>query len=356
MAAEGPWIAAEAIGRQPLGGAETAFALLAQAFARRGHAVEVRTGKPSPHPAPGPPPGISWAPLAASGMPSGGTPHAASGPADLALASRLPRLFRGMPRHSRRRVLWLHNPGSYLRKPRHLLPLLAAWPLLVVLGPNHAATLPPWLKLPRAEIPLAVAPPFDRAPPRRPPPPPVMVFTSNPLRGLDWLLDLWVACIRPAVPAAELHLYSGAATYGGDPRLAGRAAPVLARAAALHGHGVRQCPPLARPALAERLAAARLMLYRGDMGETFCLALAEAQAMGLPCVVTPLGAVAERVEHGHTGVVARTDAEAAAAAIRLLTDDAAWSAMHAHALARGPGPDWDAVAARFEALVEAPPA
>ena len=57
-----------------------------------------------------------------------------------------------------------------------------------------------------------------------------------------------------------------------------------------------------------------------------------------------------RVADGVTGVVARGDAAAAEAAIRLLSDDAAWSAMHRAALARGPGPSWDDIAARFEAL------
>ena len=49
------------------------------------------------------------------------------------------------------------------------------------------------------------------------------------------------------------------------------------------------------------------MLYRGDEGETFCLAVAEAQALGVPAVVQPLGAVAERVIDGVTGTVARDD-------------------------------------------------
>ena len=40
MGTEGPCIPAGAIGDRPLGGAETAFALLAEAFERRGHAVE----------------------------------------------------------------------------------------------------------------------------------------------------------------------------------------------------------------------------------------------------------------------------------------------------------------------------
>ena len=333
MATEGPRIGADSLGRQPLGGAETAFALLAQAFAERGHQLELRAGDAPAERRDG----LHWAPLAPGGE-----------PAALVLANRLPRLFRALP--TGRRVLWLHNPAGYLRKPRHLLPLLAAWPRIVTLGAAHAATLPAWLPLRPASIPLAVAPPFDAGGASRPPPAPVAVFTSNPLRGLNWLLDLWVAQIRPAVPAAELHLYSGAATYGGDARLATRSAPVLARAAALEGAGVRLFDPLPRPALAARLSEARLMLYRGDPGETFCLAVAEAQASGLPCVVTPLGAVPERVADGVSGVVAATDAAFAAVAIRLLADDAAWAALHAGALARGPGPDWDQVAARFEAL------
>jgi hypothetical protein len=321
MGTEDSFIAAGAIEDRPLGGAETAFALLAEAFERRGHAVEVCAGG-----------------------------ETSAAPAGMVLANRLPRVFRRLPRRGRR-VLWMHNPGGYLRKPRHLLPLLAARPRVVTLGPSHSATLPRWLPFRPVEIPLAVAPPFSTREGRGArPPAPVAVFTSNPLRGLDWLLDLWTARIRPAVPSAELHLYTGAATYGGDARLEARAAPVLARAAALGDAGVRLRQPLPRPAPAERLGAARAMLYRGDPGETFCLALAEAQAIGLPCVVTPLGAVAERVADGVTGIVARNDGAFAEAAIRLLSDDAAWSAMHAAALARGPGPDWDAVAARFEAL------
>ncbi|MFZ4410639.1 MAG: glycosyltransferase [Paracraurococcus sp.] len=334
LGTEGPRLGAGVLGDRPLGGVETAFALLAAAFVRRGHDVELRAGGEPAEARDG----LRWAPLARGG-PS----------ADLVIANRLPRLFRSLPRG--RRVLWLHNPGSYLRKPRHALPLLAAWPRVVALGPSHAASLPRWLPFRPVEIPLALAPPFDAPVPRHAPPAPVAIFASNPLRGLDWLLDRWTSAIRPALPLAQLHLYTGAATYGGDARLAARAAPVLARAAALAGQGVRVFDPLPRPILAARLSEARLMLYRGDPGETFCLALAEAQAMGLPAVVTPLGAVAERVVDGETGVVARSDAAAADAAIRLLSDDAAWTAMHLAALARGPGPSWDAIAARFEALI-----
>lgn len=313
LANEGPRIEAAAIGTRPLGGVETAVALLAQALSARDHELHLHFE---------------------------GEATALPAQADLVIATRVPRLFRQLPRG--RRVLWLHNPAGYLRKPRHAWPLLRARPTLVTLGDHHAATVPGWLPGRRARIPLAVAPPFDAPAAERAPPPPVAIFTSNPLRGLDRLAALW-----PRIGLGELQAYSGAATYG-DARLAERAAPVLARAAATPG--VRVFPPVPRAALREKLREARCMLYLGDPGETFCLALAEAQAMGLPCVVMDRGAVAERLVDGVTGVVARDEKEFVAAARRLLTDDDAWLAMHRAALARGPGPGWDDVAARFEAL------
>ena len=313
LANEGPRITAAAIGTRPLGGVETAFALLAQAMERRGHELTLHfEGE-------------------ATAMP----PRA-----DLVIAARVPRLFAALP--PGRRVLWLHNPAGYLRKPRHLLPLLRARPVLVTLGARHAATLPRWLPGRRESIPLAVAPPFDGFAPGRRPPPPVAAFTSNPLRGLAELASLW-----PRIGIGTLRAYSGAATYGNDARLAQRAAPALAAA---RDAGIELLPPLPRPELRAALLGARVMLYPGDAGETFCLALAEAQALGLPCVVMDRGAVAERITDGITGVVARDAAQFVDAARRLLSDDAAWTAMHRACLERGPGPDWDDIAARFEAL------
>jgi len=93
------------------------------------------------------------------------------------------------------------------------------------------------------------------------------------------------------------------------------------------------------------------MLYRGDPGETFCLALAEAQAMGVPAIVQPLGSAPERVIDGMTGRVAPDDGAFARAAIAVLRDDELWRRWHLAALAKQGGSSWDGVAARFEALM-----
>jgi glycosyltransferase involved in cell wall biosynthesis len=318
----------------PLGGAETAFVALAEALARRGHQVEARNRCRSGlcHK------GVRWAPL------PGEIPMAC----DLYIGNRGHRVI-GLVRRAGRRLFWLHNPAGYLKKPRNLWRLAWYRPILITTGAYHAATIPDWLPCGGREIiPYGILDAFREAPPREPPPPRA-IFTSNPLRGLDWLLDLWVGHIAPAVPEAELHIYAGRAVYG----LA--AAPgmdeVLARADTLAAFGIRRFAPVGRTSLRAALSGARVMLYRGDPGETFCLALAEAQAMGVPAVVERLGSAGERVIDGITGRIAENDEAFSAAAITVLRDDALWRRWHLAALAHQRGESWDTVAARFEALM-----
>ena len=320
----------------PLGGAETAFVALAEALAARGHRVEARTrcSVPVAHN------GVAWAPLA-SGTPSR---------CDLLIANRGARLI-GLVPAAGRRLFWLHNPARYLKKPRNLWHLARYRPTLVVCGRHHAGTVPRWIPC-RGQVvmPYGLLASF-RGAALREPPPPRAVFTSNPLRGLDWLLDIWTGRIAPSVPGAELHVYCGPAVYGGGGETARRMAAVLARVDALHASGVRRHAPVRHDELAGVLAGSRIMLYRGDPGEAFCTALAEAQSIGLPVVVKRVGMVAERVVDGVTGSVAEDDAAFAAAAVALLRDDAAWRRFHAEALTRQRGLSWDEVAARYEALI-----
>jgi glycosyltransferase involved in cell wall biosynthesis len=273
---------------------------------------------------------------------------------DLYIGNRSHRVIGLVPRAGRR-LFWLHNPAAYLKKPRNLWRLAWYRPTLVVTGAYHAATIPRCLPCGTREIiPYGVLDRFRGAVPREPPVPRA-IFTSNPLRGLDWLLDLWAARIRPAVPQSELHIYAGGAVYGlADTPRARRMDEVLTRTDSLAACGVRRFAPVGREALAMALLGARVMLYRGDPGETFCLALAEAQAMGIPAVVKRLGSTAERIVDGVTGRVATDDDGFVAAAIALLRDDQLWQQWHLAALTRQRGLSWDAVSARFEALMHGP--
>jgi glycosyltransferase involved in cell wall biosynthesis len=324
--------------RRPLGGAEAAFLSLAEAFAARGHSVRVCNNCTAPLTRNG----VEWAPIGA------GVPDAC----DLYIGNRGHRLIGLVPK-AHRRVFWLHNPGDYVLKPRYLGPLLRHRPILVTTGAYHAWTVPSWVPSGGREIiPYGLAAPYREVVPRTDAPARVAIFTSNPLRGLDWLLDLWAARIFPVTPGTEFHIYAGPQVYGAvGARKAEEMSAVLQRADALSNKGVRHYAPVPKSELIDKLRAARVMLYRGDENETFCLAVAEAQALGVPAVVMRLGSLPERVEDGVTGVVAETDDAFVAAAIALLTDDEHWMRQHRAAIERRKGLSWDEVAARFEALI-----
>ena len=322
----------------PLGGAETAFASLAQALAARGHDVSVRNNCAAPlsHD------GVDYAPLA-DGLPPG---------CDLYIANRGDKLLPLIPAAGRC-VFWIHNPAQYLIKWRYLSKLWRRKPVIVFSGDYHARSYPAWAPSGgRKIIPYGISDMFRNVRPPDSPPGPRAIFTSNPMRSLDWLLDIWAEKIQPRVPAAELHVFSGPSTYGGHgASKAGAMTPILDKARAMAGRGVVLRGPVPKPELADELTRARVLLYRGDVGETFCLAVGESQAAGVPAVIQNVGCVAERIIDGETGFVAADDDAFADDAVRLLTDDNLWTAQSTAAHARQGQWGWDQAAAAFEELL-----
>ncbi|MCA1907084.1 MAG: glycosyltransferase, partial [Magnetospirillum sp.] len=108
--------------------------------------------------------------------------------------------------------------------------------------------------------------------------------------------------------------------------------------------------PVPKAQLVEELAAARALLYRGDVGETFCSAVAEAQAMGVPAVLQDIACMKERVIPGETGWVVADQAEFADRAITLLSDDATWRQLHHNCLVRQRAWGWDQAVLEFERI------
>lgn len=330
---------------RPLGGAESSVVFLVQELAKRGHDVHVRNKCTAPvrHE------GVDWVPIgSADGDSNLGLPE----DTDLYIANRGDKLLSGMAK-ARRTAFWIHNPARYLLKWRYLSKLWRTRPIIVFIGAYHATTYPWWAPDGgRVVIPYGIPDVIRNATAAADAPPTRAIFTSNPLRSLDWLLKVWVERVRPRVPGAELHLFTGVATYGTVGNAKAREMLAVlddARKAAAHGVVVRA--PVPKAQLAEELRASRVMLYRGDVNETFCLAVGEAQALGVPAVVQRLGSVVERVIDGETGVIAADDAAFAEAAISLLTDDALWHRQHAAALEKQRTWGWPEAAAAFEGLI-----
>jgi len=324
--------------RGPLGGVESSVVNLTRELADRGHEVSVHNMCQSEKTIDG----VKWRPF------SEGLPEFA----DLYIANRGDKLLPLMP-GAGRTVFWIHNPAGYLLKWRYLSKLWRLKPAIVFIGDYHATTYPGWAPGgQRVVIPYGISNDFGAVPEAASPPPPRAIFTSNPLRSLDWLLDIWVSQIFPSAAGAELHLFSGASTYG---RIGATKSSemdlILDRAKSLTDKGVVLRGPVPKQQLIEEFQKARVMLYKGDENETFCLAVGEAQAAGVPAVVQKFGSVVERVKDSQTGVVAGNDTEFAEAAVKLLQDDNYWQSCHQNAQRLQRSWGWSDAARAFEELL-----
>lgn len=316
---------------EPLGGIQTATVMLAETLAKRGHHVAVHgmvSSDEQHH-------GVLYRPLV--------TPWGEQ--YDLLIANCVAKLFAQA--RGKKKALWMHGPARYMRKPRHLWPYLRFRPTPVFLGDYHRSTWPKWIPSFGASlIPHGVGAPFINASPVTTPPPPRAIFLSNPRRHLDWILDVWAERIHPAMPEAELHVYAGRSNYGS--RRDDKLDKALKTALSYEDKGVICHDPLPKSQLVRAMQESRVMLYRGDLGETFCFAAAEAQASGVPLVTAGLGSLAERVIDGKTGFLREDPELFALAALRLLREDGLWRAQHESAQALRSSLSWEKVASAWE--------
>lgn len=326
---------------RPLGGTETSVIQLAEALARRGHDVTclTHTGARITHQ------GVTWVPLGA------GAPERCT----LLLAVQHPELL-GLVRRPERGALWIVWVPTGFRRPARVARMWWHRPEPVCVSEFQARTYPAWLPGPRplAVIPFGLPSAVRGHGPLPAPPPPRAIFASNPQRDLPWLIEVWARAILPRVPAAELHIYGirdyayrfGEAWVETPARL-GQFLPASLPAAGRAS--LRPHPPAPREALWAAMRGSRLMLYGGHPTEAFCLAVAEAQALGVPAVVRRIAVMPERVRDGETGFVAADEDAFVERAVAMLRDDLLWRRQHEAALRLQQGWSWDAMAAAFEA-------
>lgn len=251
---------------------------------------------------------------------------------DLFIVNRFPKLFSYFPA-GKNKVLWMRNEARYLFRWEHAKLMLKYWPKLAFTSNYHKNTYPFFmpgskrLVIPHGldtDLLSSISIPAQRSL--------KVAFTSNPLRSLDWLVDIWEKWIHPAVPNAELHVFSSYKTYGkwGE-KVKHLMIPVLDKVEGARDSNVILREPLPKKDLLQELAHYRAMFYRGDRAETFCFAIAEAQALGLPCVVQDRGCMNERVIHGKTGFIENDDQAFANRCIEVLKDDQLFKTLSANA-------------------------
>ncbi|WP_284694155.1 glycosyltransferase [Rhodoplanes serenus] len=323
----------------PLGGTESSVIRLARELVRRRHAVTVYSNCDAPvedH-------GVQWRPIA------GARPETC----DLYVACQHPRLLRFV-RRPRRRAIWVLWQPNHLKHYKQIGRVWWYRPVPVLQSLHQVHIYSPFLprRDPHILIPLGLPEDVRGQAPLAAPPPRRAIFASNPQRNLKRLVEIWAEKVLPRVPDAVLDVYGVHempadadfwAAWGGSLLPAGQPDHVRA--------SVRMHPTATRTGLIEAMRGSRVMLYLGHKVEAFCLAVAEAQALGVPAVVAPVAAVPERVLDGITGFHEADPDRFAERAVALLTDDALWRRQHEAALRHQQGISWSEYAGRFEAAL-----
>lgn len=318
--------------RRALGGTESSVIRLARELVKRGHRVTVITncdGVVEDH-------GVRWQPFSAK------PPERC----DLYVPIQHPKLLGLVP--ARRTALWvLWRPNNL----KHYKQLPSMWwhrPVPILMSLFQVEQYSPVLprRNPHLIIPLALPDDIRGLPPLAAPPPPVLVFASNPARNLFGIMRVFADRILPARPDARLKVF-GAVTPNADPWTAwGGLIPQDLSPQTKAAIDIRTAVP--REQMMDEIRNTRAMIYMGHKTEAFCLSLAEAQALGVPCVVAPIAVLPERVIDGVTGFIHGDDDAFAASALALLNDGALWRRQHEAALRLQQGLSWSEYAARFE--------
>jgi len=323
---------------QPLGGTEKAVASLAPALAKRGHSVcvvnRIEQGAMID--------GVSWVPFDAPRPPE----------TDVVICVKKPQLMDEFP-DVEKKLLWLATPAKILNKPKYQAMMEKHNPIVVFMGDTHYKTWEPWKYFRKGIVTPGVRNEYMTEAEYAPVSPPRAIVTTNPLHGLDRLIDLWIGNIMPQVESnASLHIYSAGLykAQSGAP-CPDKLRPVFEKVQEAHVHNVIVHKPGSdlEMALAYRNAACHI--YPGVETEMYCSTLAETQAIGLPCVARPVGACSERVKNGQTGFLVPDVESMANVTVHLLTKSASRENMSRDCRMMQRARTWDVAAAEFEALL-----
>jgi hypothetical protein len=321
----------------PLAGAEKAFVGMAEGLAARGHAVTAINRCTTAHRHEN----VRWLPWGHADI---------AGTAEVVIAYRKPALLAAGPL-SDQQIFWPICAADGLALPDVARALDALNPRIMF---NSGAQYAAWQGAQDAGIaPPGVRAPFVQDMPAVVPDSPVALCTCHPAHGLMDVLDQWSKNIHPAVPAAQLHIYSVALSKG----VAGAALPepyasILARVQRLADDGVHIFAPGDDATMAAAYRNATIHLHPTHADDMGCWTLAESQATGLPAVALGQGAAEERVINGITGYLVPDLAAMGNMAVHCLSNPEALLSLRQAARAPDRRRTWQHVAMDVEMIIE----
>jgi len=264
-----PWNGAT-IYSDSLGGSESAVAFMAKALVRKGAQVTVMASGPG-----GVYDGVTY-------VTQNEFAYLVAAQWDVMIASRWIEILE-QPWQARMRVLWVHD------LPQHGTQIFANRVITVSAYQAAMWALPPEVVLISRN---GYDPDLYTIQPNRLRDLNKLVWASNPDRGLPIAARIFQQ-LRERWPELELHVYGRSSIYGWSDAEETKFLPRED-----HMTNVFLHPSLPRGRLAVEFAKAWALFYPTYWPETSCMTAIEAQALGLPVVSAPVGALPETVKGG----------------------------------------------------------
>ena len=144
--------------------------------------------------------------------------------------------------------------------------------------------------------------------------------TTHPLRGLDWLIDLWVNIISTKIPWAELHIYSKN-LFNNKFLNNIKINNLKLKLIKYKNNGIYILKPLSEYNFLKNLKNYRVHLNPSDNLNFSSLSLLESQAAGIPIISKKYSEIENYVNHNETGYLTNDVHAFSKKTIDLLTDN-----------------------------------
>ena len=144
--------------------------------------------------------------------------------------------------------------------------------------------------------------------------------TTHPLKGIDWLIELWLEFVHLKIPWAELHIYSK--LLESDKKNENIKIRNIKLALQLNkGTGIFIKSPLPQEKFITTLTQYKLHLCPSLDNDLQYLSLMESQAFGIPVIARQTASIHDCIYHNETGYVVKDKQTFANKIIQVLTDN-----------------------------------
>ena len=173
------------------------------------------------------------------------------------------------------------------------------------------------------------------------------LVTTHPLKGLDWLLDIWVNIISLKIPWAEMHIYSNT-LYKKSFEKNIKINNLKLKLFKYKNNGIHIKMPEKENTFIKTLSNYRVHINPSDDISSLPLSIIESQAKGLPIVSRENNVIFDYVCHNETGFITNDPNNFAKKIIDLLTDNSLFLRINSNAKLNNKINNWETVVENFE--------